>query len=286
MKKIFYVTFIIISFFISSCEIINPEEEIPSFVKIDSIAFSTTPEQGTNRQQLLDAWVFIDGEKIGTFEMPCTVPILKSGNVKIEILPGIKLNGISNTRAIYQMVKPWKASINLKKDSVLFLKPSSEYSEAAVIENPVESFEDAGISISATSFSDTSMLRTSTPEEVFEGNFSGMIVVDKQRSMADLKSNSSYDLPTGIPAFLEIHFKTDAPVSIGLTANKGATITYQPIVRLNETTSWKKMYVNLTPTVSDNNNAENFNYFIRLKLPEGRTEARCFIDNIKLIHGK
>jgi hypothetical protein len=218
--------------------------------------------------------------------MPCTVPILKNGNVNIEILPGIKLNGISNTRATYQMVKPWKKSINLIKDSVLVLKPSSEYSEAAIIENPVESFEDAGISISATSFSDTSILRTSVPEEVFEGNFSGMIVVDKQRSTADLKSNSSYDLPSGIPAFLEIHFKTDAPVSIGLTANKGATITYKPIVRLNETTSWKKMYVNLTPTVSDNHNVDNFNYFIRLKLPKDRTEARCFIDNIKLIRGK
>ncbi|HPB02256.1 MAG: hypothetical protein AB7V36_11540 [Bacteroidales bacterium] len=279
---IFFLTAVIMT----SCNWINPSEETPSFIKVESISFSTESTEGTENQNFTDAWVYINGEKTGAFEMPLTFPVLKEGPVTIQIYPGIILNGISNTRAIYPFVKPWEATINLVKDSVSIIQPASTYYDNLEF-RVVEGFEDAGMTINSTTLSDTIMLRTSEPSEVFEGSFSGMLAIDTQRDTIDVRSNASYVLPqTGDYIFLELNFKTQAPLVVGVIANKGGYSVYHPLIILNETNTWKKVYINLSPVVSREYDADSFFFFFRMELPEGMSEAKAFIDNIKLIHAE
>ena len=283
--KLFAVLFLT-AVIVTSCNWINPSEETPSFVKVESISFTSSSTEGTDNQNFADAWVYIDGEKIGAFEMPLTFPVLKEGSHSIQIFPGIKLNGISNTRAIYPFVKPWEATVNLVKDSVTIIYPATTYDDNLQF-RVIEGFEDAGMTINSTSLSDTIMLRTSEPTEVFEGSFSGLLAVDTQHDTIDVRSNSSYVLPqTGAYIFLEMNFKTEAPLAVGVISNTSGYSVYHPIVVFNETSTWKKVYVNLTPVVNREYNADSFFFFFRMELPDGMSSAKAYIDNVKLIHAE
>lgn len=287
MKIVFFV--LVTAVVMTSCNWINPSEETPSYIRVESIPFSTTSIQGTSNQSFVDAWVYIDGEKIGTFQMPCTFPVLLEGSHKVKVFPGIKLNGIASTRSIYPFAQPWEATINLIKDSVTFIHPTSSYYDNLVYAS-LENFEDAGITLTETSLSDTVMQRVSVsdnPSNVFEGSYSGMLVVDTDHDTIDVRSNSSYVLPnTGAYNFLELNFKTDAPVVVGVISNTSGYSVYHPVLILNETSTWKKIYVNFTPVITREYQAGSFYYYFRMELPDGMTEAHAYIDNIKLIHAE
>jgi hypothetical protein len=63
---------------VSSCELINPVEEIPSFIQIDSFVMedNVLADEGSLSHDIRDAWVFIDDEMIGIYELPARIPIL------------------------------------------------------------------------------------------------------------------------------------------------------------------------------------------------------------------
>jgi hypothetical protein len=88
--------------FFSACEIINPTEDTPSYLKINKIRLdarkSSTENYGTESNNISDAWVFVNGKLIGTFELPATIPVLVSGEAKIEVLPGIYGDGQKGAR--------------------------------------------------------------------------------------------------------------------------------------------------------------------------------------------
>src|SRR5688572_31891479 len=83
--------------FFSACEIINPTEDTPSYLKINKIVLdprkNSTETYGTASNNITDAWVFVNGKLIGTFELPASIPVLESGSAKVEILPGIYGDG-------------------------------------------------------------------------------------------------------------------------------------------------------------------------------------------------
>ena len=113
------------------------------------------------------------------------------------------------------------------------------------------------------------------------------MAVDTKHDTIDVRSNMSYVLPqSGAYVFLEMNFKTDAPLIVGVISNTNGYLVYHPIVVFNETTTWKKAYVNLTPVVSREYNANSFYFFFRMVLPNGMSEARAYLDNVKLIHAK
>ena len=98
LNKILFITYyLLLILSMSSCEIINPEIKIPSYMHIDSISLNTDyPTQGTNSNKITDAWIYIDGKLTGTFQMPVTFPILAEGNHNLTIRAGI----IANKRVI------------------------------------------------------------------------------------------------------------------------------------------------------------------------------------------
>ena len=66
-KNLFAIGIIVLLF--HSCEIINPEEDIPSYIYVEEIKFtSTNPDQGSSSNKILDAWVYVDDELIGAFD--------------------------------------------------------------------------------------------------------------------------------------------------------------------------------------------------------------------------
>lgn len=281
--RLFFYAFIL-AIVLSACNWINPSEEVPSYIHIDSIAFSSNSTQGTSSQNITDAWVYIDGKNMGVYEMPCTFPVLKSGTCNVQVFPGIKLDGIAATRAIYPFMKSWSGDFNLKLDSTITISPAVTYTDDIEFE-VIEDFESGGVTFSETTLSDTILLRTTEVGEVFEGGYSGKMVVDTYHPQADVKSNDAFVLPQGgAYNFLEINFKTDVVVGVGVIANDGTQSVYHPVVGLNPTTTWKKIYINLSPVVSRETSSYSFYVFFRINLPDDMSVATFCVDNIKLIH--
>lgn len=270
----------------SGCNWINPSEETPSYIRIDEFSFTSGSGEGTDHQNFTDAWVYVNGEKIGTYPLPCEFPVLNSGDAEIQVFPGIKLDGISATRSIYPFATSYTTSATLIKDSVTKINPASSYVTDLTFEVN-EAFESGGISFSGTSYSDTNIYRTSDPGVFYEdgGTASGIISLTQERSIADIKSNDAFDLPTlGQYNFLELHFKTDVEVQVGLIANTGTQSVYHAVVVLNPTDTWKKIYINFTPLVTREYDASSFYVFFRAVLPDDMTSGNIYLDNIKLIH--
>jgi len=269
---------------INSCSWLDKDVQIPSYIYIPSYTFEALPGDGTSSHNITDAWVFVDGQKIGAFELPATIPVLASGEVTVEIFPGIKLNGTAATRAVYTFYSRYTASHTLYSDSVIPIQPNATYVEGLSFDF-IEDFESVGIIFEKTTRSDTIMMKSDDSLNVFEGLYAGHVVLEGSKDFFEVKSLNNYVLPqAGGFSFVELNCKSTVPFYIGVNANEFNFSTQHPIVVITPSDTWKKLYINLTPTVSRLQNAINFSLFFAAQLDSDETAGEIWIDNIKLLH--
>ena len=152
-----------------------------------------------------------------------------------------------------------------------------------------EDFEVGGVSFQKSTVnagSDTTINKTDAPAtNVFEGIYSGLVALDSNMSFFEIETINNFTMPRGgSPVFLELNYKINNSLIIGLDAYTSGTPTQISTITLYPTTTWKKIYINLTPDISNNGTADNFKiYFGQLK-DAGVTKATFLFDNIKLVH--
>ena len=286
MKNFYYPKLYLLIFFIfTSCEIIDYRAEIPSYIHIPAFELETDiANEGSSSNAICDVWVYIDGKTIGAFELPATFPVLKKGVSTIVFFAGIKLNGIGATRGVYPFYKKYEITTELFPDGIITIIPSTQYSENLQF-RIIEDFEHVGVNFEATSRSDTILHTTNDSNLVFEGNRSGVAYLSAPAQLFECKSIEAFNLPKGGAFnFIEMNFKCDVSVTVGIFANEMNYSAQHPILVLNPTNEWKKIYINIGPRVSREINAIDFNIFFGMYLKEGQENATLYVDNIKLIH--
>ena len=118
------IILILFIWFISSCRLIDQPEKIPSFIHIEDIAFSISNSlEGSQSEKITDAWVYVDGNLEGVYELPTTLPLHYEGNHNVTIYPGIKKNGISADREKYPFYTSFTETVNLIPDSIIEIFP-------------------------------------------------------------------------------------------------------------------------------------------------------------------
>lgn len=271
-----------------SCELFDKPEKIPSFIHIDQIELTTNPNQGTASHKITDVWVIAGSEFIGTFELPATIPILIEGQTNLTLQAGIKVNGIASTRSIYPFYAKVNQLITLKPDSIIDITVSTTYDLATQFPwsaTGQEGFEDGGISFDNGFQSDTSMSKTNDPTKVFEGNYSGVINLDTARNYYEGISSQAFVLPKlNEPVLLELNYKSNNRFSVGIYANTSTQKIPNEILIVNPSSTWNKIYINLTTAVSRNYSAIDYNVFIEAIKEEGVDNPEILLDNIKLVH--
>ncbi len=295
MKKPIHFILIILAFtlFVSGCQLFDKEEQVPSYVFVDSASLTPNyPDYGTSSQNITDVWVYANDVSVGCFELPAHIPILAKGSTKLTFSPGIKVNGMAATRATYPFYSNVSYQCNLSPDSAIRINPVFSFSSSSVVTFN-EDFESAGIIFQKTAGSDTAIEATNRPGEVFlntqdpteVSNYSGVINLDAVQDTFEIENISAYSLPVnGTYTFLEFNYKTTTPVVVGLKSYYSSKTVIEPLIVLNPTTAWKKIYVNYTTAVSGNYNATNFRIYFSGVLRTGATSDKVLFDNIKLIH--
>ena len=279
---------------IVSCNKFEGDQEIPAYIHVDTFLFTTDyPYEGAASHKITDVWLYVDGNVLGCYEMPATIPVLERGEHQLILIPGIKLNGISSTRTINPFYKPYEIEAYEFREGVVdTILPTTRYytkDESNIRFRFIEDFERQ-VSLEDTDTSDTTIVRTDIDDiniwNDAEGNshYSGYVWIGDTTDFFCIASDEHFaDLPNqGNYIFLEIDYKCTEQFKVGLLARVGG-IQQIDLIYVNPSPTWNKIYVNLGPNITDYQEAQYFDFFISGVL-DGTKEAEYYFDNIKLIY--
>lgn len=266
-----------------SCEQDDLEAIVPAFLVIDNIDVNITKsEQGSASDNITDAWVFVNSEFLGAFELPTIVPVQNTGNVNIKVFGGIKVNGMSNNRERYAFYNFYELDSTLIPDQEYTLTPIVEYTSDAILDNPWsgENFE-SGINFEYNDNSQTTFERNST-QDVFEGTSSGVARLESDETFFEAFTPTFSNIPrNGTDIFLELNYKSTHDFVVGLYFNNRSN--QLSVLNLRARSGWNKIYIRLDEVINSIPGALNFNVSI------GYTKAvnevgELHVDNVKLVH--
>jgi hypothetical protein len=264
---------------LSSCDVINPEEGVPAYLKIDTFTFTAASGQGSASNRITDVWAFSDGSVAGIFELPQTFPVLDSGTTQMVLGAGIWDNGISETRVIYPFYYPDTITLDLQPAKTYTVVPHFTYRSNTKFFF-VEDFEAGNIFNKIDG--DTAIIRTDNPDEVFEGGRSGAIYLDQDHNYFEGETSAEYALDAGEPVYLELNYRCDQPFQVGLTAlDSGIEATVYKWT-INPKSFWNKIYLNMGPDVGSLK-ADEYRILIKATYDASQTTTHVYLDNIKLV---
>lgn len=277
---------VIISLMQTSCEKFSGDQEIPAYLSIDSIYLTTNfSSQGTNSQNITDAWIYVDDVLIGAFQMPARVPVLYKGIHTVTVLPGIKRDGIASTRISYQYYQPITAKIRLTPDSTTKLNVLKTVYQSAASFVWLENFEGVAITLDTTKRSSAYIQRTPASSPLTfkdEGSHSGMVVLDSAHSFFEAQTHNEYQIPYA-PVYLEMNFNINTILTVGVVVY-GSTSLYQvPIINLNPTdNAWKKIYIDLSTSLNSYSGL-TYRVYLGTFKEEGVEQNLLLFDNFKIL---
>jgi hypothetical protein len=274
-----HISYLISFVFLSSCNIINPPEQIPAYLKIDSFQLQITNSslQGSNSSNITDAWVFIDNNILGVYALPAELPVLEVGQHSIRLAAAIKENGYANIRNTYPFYAPYDIDVELKSDNSINITPTIQYREDAIF-LLMENFEGSGINLAKLS-GDVDIKKTQST--VFEGLNSGEISFDATTASTEIASTQEFSLKlNNNQMFLELNYKCDMEFLVGLMDTKSLKKNY--ILGVLPKKDWNKIYINLESAVSALS-ADKYKLIFQAIKPENTNTASVFLDNIKVI---
>ena len=273
---------------LTSCEKFSGSQEVPAYLKIDSIYITTDySTQGSASNNITDAWVYVDGQLIGAFEMPCKFPVLQNGIHKVTILPGIKINGISSTRGAYNFYTPINLNAKFGIDSVTGLKTlHTTYSTSS---NFLwrEDFEGTSISLDTTTRSTVPVKTTAEGSPLtIEGIHSAIMITDSTNDFAEVQSHVNFVIPLS-EVYLELNYNINTITTVGVILTGYSAYIQLPVLNLNVTNGKaKKIYIDLTPALNYTTGIDHFRVYFGGFKDSGVKQGIMVIDNVKLITSK
>jgi hypothetical protein len=267
-----------------SCDSIDKEEPIPSYIHIDSTYFNANEDSfGSNSNIISDVWVTVDQKFVGTFELPVTFPVLSSGDVKLSIRAGIIDNGINNTRAPYPFYTPYNRTINLQPERVDTIVPVFTYPPTGMGISFIEDFESSKLIFDKSATANIGYTRTNDPTEIFEGKFAAKAELMENGDFFEITSKDFYQFSAGKSVYLEMNYKTDDILSIGYYVVSTSGTQQKSVLNLFPTDEWKKIYINFGNEI--NFDPINSSYKVYIGAQHYKDEpAKIYLDNIKLLY--
>ncbi|MBE9469034.1 MAG: hypothetical protein IMY72_12045 [Bacteroidetes bacterium] len=271
---LFLSLFVSLSFY--SCESINPDEDIPGYIQIDKISVSNDSKS----LNLTDAWINIDGNLLGIYELPAKFPVLSHGRHNIMVRAGIKVNGIAASRSFYPFFNSYQIDTIIQAEKTINLNPILQYHDNV---NFIlsENFEGNGSSLETIEKSDATISFVNS--NVFDGNFSAGIFLNEDDTLFECQTIDAFRLPNDrSPIFFEMNYKNNNKFYVGLLIYTQSKIIHNPIIIINESENWNKIFIDLANTVNDYPEAYKFRLFIGA-INNNKQNTELYLDNLKLL---
>lgn len=284
MKKFYFASALLL--LLSACDIFDKEETIPGYIVINEIELQTTEAlEGANTHSIIDATVFADGEFVGTYELPATIPILKNGNTELNISGGIKNNGLVDNRIIYPFYNFVLKDVELLPDVKLPVGPDTtvtvEYFPNLNFE--IEDFEDVGLQFEAEDEDNAEInVISEPPENVSRGQSLEVTLTPTNNVFYRRSTFDLTNLPKGNAMYLELDYKGTVPLEVGIFTEDA------PIVKafaggINPTDEWTKIYFEFTDEIGFQTQNDQFEIYLESRSSSLNTE-KIYLDNIKFVY--
>ena len=280
------LSFIPLLILLSACNIINPTENVPTYVKIDSVILDIDNPtlQGSAAHGITSIWIYYNNSPVGIFDIPCNVPVITEGERgTLSVAPGITLNGLVDLQPQYPFYSFDTITLNSIPGGTVNYTPTTSYTKAAKFPYK-EDFEvsNSFVALTPELDNDTSISNARDKALVFEGGGSGYIQLNTSYSFSESINTTGFPIPRG-EAYLEINYKCSVPFEVGLynTLNTGVDV-YEYIMGIKASDTWKKMYVELG-TYTGKYPGKDYKVLIKTSLPDGMSSGYVLIDNIKIV---
>ena len=273
---------IFILFVFVACK--KDEVAIPTYFQINEIGFNDNINGETSTSKISDVWFYVNDQKQGIYEMPCTFPVIGDGTNNIKIFSGIKVNGISASRDIYPFYESYDTTLNFISDSILSLVPTTKYKQNLNFYS--EDFDGLGNNFDISINSDTNFISPFPTDSVY-GKISivGKVILQNPFLNFEATTFEIDDFPSaGSPVYIELDYKNNSTFIIGAYVNFSQSVIKKSIIAINPSEDWNKIYVNLTPTINESIGAQSLKVFISMLRPESMNSAELSIDNFKIIY--
>lgn len=278
MRELLLVVFSLL--FFTSCEKYKPADEA-FFLTAGQIKVKTLPAQGSESHKITDLGLYVNGQFQGTYPVGSLMPIISNGQpVRINLLAGIKNNGISGTRLYW----PFYGQLQLDtmvatgnkviRDVTFGYLPSTTFTLN-------ETFDGAGINIVNSAISDSPYRLLDAGPETMEGRCA-LLEVKGSNVIAQVEtSGSGYALPQQTSdVYAEVNYKCNADFEVGLVQNNGQL---RPTLNVKASPEWNKIYIQLATSINTPPVSPVYKLYFRV-LKKDDLEPKVYLDNIKIVH--
>lgn len=265
-----------------SCSFIDGNDESPMFLSFsDNVQLTTSADQGAATEDIFAVSVYADGFNVGVFNLPAEVPILSDdSDVAINVLPVINNNAQNDRPLEYPFYESIDLNLPFAANTSVVIDPSFTYrSDSQFLYT--EDFEDQHrITQNVDGNDNIAIIKDGNARS---GDFGGTITTDVDNPFFEKSTLSTFSVAdvNNTFVYLELDYKNEIPLRVGILGITGNQARRIYRIQLNESEEYKKLYLDITAEVL-NNNFESFQLlFSNLA---GETDfGSISIDNVKLI---
>lgn len=289
MKKHISYFFGVLTLLASACK--DQPEAIPAYLKLEP--FIVNADGGAAWQKITDGWLYVDGEFLGAYTLPATVPVLADGQSEVWVLPGVKKSGIRTSPDIYSFLTRFEKDYTLTPGQTTAVQPITAYDpNTKEVWDPTQSnFEENAAVPLENRDSDAATGFKVTTDGAFSGK-SVLLEVDTAHSVMEIVTEA-VPLPNAgaQQTWLELNYRNDIPFQLVLagTTSTSTQEFYNNVYYFNESPEWNKIYFNLTEFVVAMQQ-DKYRLYFRVALPKDgngkftKEKGAVRLDNIRLLH--
>jgi hypothetical protein len=270
--------------FWQGCNVINPHEQTPTYIHIDSFQFvnnASLVHSLTASHQINIAWVYYNNSPVGVFDLPATIPVIARGTGTLEIFPGVVINGQNNLTGVYPFYVPdTSLTFTAQPGKIINYTPKTKFYTTTKI---FQISDFSGNTNFALASGNIPIVSVSADSLSFEGR-SGMIslIVPGIDSSED-SSIYRFPIPRG-NAFIEFDYKCSIPFYVGLQSNLASEFYqkyYLAGIYPSSNNQWQKFYLSVSNFVAQYT-GDTYNLYIKASIPSGPA-GKVLLDNIQLV---
>jgi hypothetical protein len=266
-------------FLLSSCKKYKPAGEA-FFIRASKVSLAVTKGQGSANHKITDLWLYVNGKFQGVYPVGNIMPVPSNGQTaRIEIFAGIKNNGISDTRIYWSFYELLRIDTLVENGKTIDRAFTFKYNANTTF-TLNESFDDSGFTVRKSDISDT-IFNVIASADSFEGKSIELGLTGSHKVAQIESSGDGFALPLGSGnVYLELNYKCTHEFVVGLLGNNNYE---KPVITLNPTDEWNKIYIQLSTAVSSPPTSNKYKVYFRL-LKKTSSDPKVFLDNIKLVY--
>lgn len=283
LRRSFYLLSVSLIFALSGCNLINPEEDVPTYIRVDSFQYNSLPTfPATTSHKISSIYVYDENSLMGVWELPALIPVLnKDGGKKLLLLPGVDYNGIKGQQTAYPFFSGDTITLAPQPGHITEYVAQTRYlTNAKMLWS--EHFELSN-KMSEKLSGDTAIVPVTGAEYVFEGSRSGGVFLTGSGQSSESISVDGFAIDYRKETYLELNYKNSVPIQIGLMTTLYSTGEpyYEYILGLKPSDTWKKIYVDLR-NFAGNYTGAQYRLVLRVRDEDGAAGYALF-DNLQVV---